>query len=348
MTEYSVSTIYVSDQIAQEEVNYLLKQEGIRRDNNLDYTCGIYDSNNKLVGTGSCFQSTLRCLAIDKAYQGEGLMNLLVTHLIDYQQARGNAHLFVYTKTESVRFFTDLGFFEIARVGETLVFMENRPNGFRKYLNNLERCSTTYSNVASVVMNANPFTLGHRHLIEEASRSSDLLHLFMVSENASLFPFSVRKKLIQAGTADFNNIIYHETGPYMISTSTFPSYFLKDDQTVIETQALLDIELFTKIAKELAITSRFVGEEPFSTVTNIYNNVMENRLPSSGITYHELPRFAVDEDRISASKIREMIQLDELNAVEKLVPPSTFAFLNSPEGKEIITKIKNSDNVIHY
>ncbi|MBO1304533.1 [citrate (pro-3S)-lyase] ligase [Enterococcus sp. 669A] len=348
MTEYSVSTIYASDKIAQEEVNRLLKQEGIRRDDNLDYTCGIYDSNNKLVGTGSCFKSTLRCLAIDKEYQGEGLMNLLVTHLIDYQQGRGNAHLFVYTKTESVRFFTDLGFFEIARVGETLVFMENRPNGFRKYLNNLEKGSAQHSNIASVVINANPFTLGHRHLIEEASRSSDLLHLFMVSEDASLFPFSVRKKLIQEGTADFSNIIYHETGPYMISTSTFPSYFLKDDQTVIETQALLDIEIFTKIAEELAITSRFVGEEPFSTVTNIYNTVMKNRLPFSGISCFEIPRFTIDGEIISASKIRQLIQRDQLNLVKELVPSSTFEFLHSAEGKEIIARIRDSDNVIHY
>ncbi|EFA28598.1 ABC transporter, ATP-binding protein, partial [Haemophilus influenzae HK1212] len=37
----------------------------------------------------------------------------------------------------------------------------------------------------SIVMNANPFTLGHRYLIEQALQQCDHLHLFIVGEDAS-------------------------------------------------------------------------------------------------------------------------------------------------------------------
>lgn len=108
-------------------------------------------------------------------------------------------------------------------------------------------------------MNANPFTLGHRYLVEQACKENDWLHLFMVSEDASYFPYAVRKRLIKEGTADLKNIIYHDSGPYIISSATFPSYFQKDDLAVIESHANLDLAIFVKIAERLGIKARYVG-----------------------------------------------------------------------------------------
>ena len=111
MSDYSISEIRKNDRYAVSQMDALLKEEGIRRDGNLDYSCGLYDEDYELVGTGSCFGNTLRCLAVSRAHQGEGLMNEIVTHLINVQFARGNTHLFVYTKCSSAKFFADLGFF---------------------------------------------------------------------------------------------------------------------------------------------------------------------------------------------------------------------------------------------
>ena len=96
-------------------------------------------------------------------------------------------------------------------------------------------------------MNANPFTLGHQYLVETAAASCDLLHLFIVSEDSSLVPFSVRKKLVMEGTAHLSNICYHESGPYIISSATFPSYFQKDETAVIESHARLDPVSYTHL-----------------------------------------------------------------------------------------------------
>ena len=237
---YTISRVSPDDQRSLRQVDALLEQEGIRRDGNLDYVAAMYDDDYRVIATGSCFSNTLRCFAVSREHQGEGLLNQIITHLMEIQHERGNYQLFLYTKVNSAKFFGDLGFYEIARVDGTLVFMENRRDGFASYLKRLAKTKTEGKS-AALVMNANPFTLGHQYLAETAAAACDTLHLFVVSEDASLVPFAVRKKLIQEGTAHLPNVVLHDSGPYIISSATFPSYFLKDEAAVIAGHARLDL-----------------------------------------------------------------------------------------------------------
>lgn len=59
-------------------------------------------------------------------------------------------------------------------------------------------------------------------------------------------PFAVRRKLVEAGVAHLPNVVLHDSGPYIISNATFPSYFLKDEAAVIDGHARLDLAVFTK------------------------------------------------------------------------------------------------------
>ncbi|MBQ6918988.1 MAG: [Synergistaceae bacterium] len=274
MSDYTISKVYPSDKRANSQIEKLLLNEGIRRDKNLDYTCAVYDDDYNIIATGSCFGNTLRCMAVSHEHQGEGLMNEVVTHLVQYEYSRGVNQLFLYTKCNSAKFFGDLGFYEIVRIADQVVFMENRRTGFSDYLSELSKSKRNGKDVAALVLNANPFTLGHQYLVEKASGENDVLHVFIVSEDASLVPFEVRKKLVVAGTSHLHNIVYHDTGPYIISSATFPSYFQKDDEAVIESHANLDLEIFVRIAESLGINARYVGEEPKSLVTGIYNRIM--------------------------------------------------------------------------
>lgn len=345
----SVSKIYKSDKKANYAIDKLLQAEGIRRDKNLDYTCAIYDDDYNIIATGSCFGNTLRCMAVSHEHQGEGLMNEIVSHLIQYEFDRKIYNLFLYTKCNSAKFFGDLGFYEIARIDNQIVFMENRRNGFNDYLTELAKTKQDGANIAALVLNANPFTLGHQYLVERASRENDILHLFIVSEDASLVPFEVRKKLVIEGTAHLNNIIYHDTGPYIISSATFPSYFQKDDSAVIESHANLDLNIFIRIAKSLGINSRYVGEEPKSLVTGIYNRIMSEKLPEHGIKCVIIPRKTEQDGQvISASNVRQAIKDGNFSRIRGLVPESTYKFFTSPEAEKIINRIRESDNVIHY
>lgn len=364
MSDYYISQISYSDKTAVQNIIALLQAEGIRLDANLDYTCAMYDDEMNIIATGSCFGNTLRCLAVSSTHQGEGLMNQIISHLIEVQINRGNTHLFLYTKCSSAKFFGDLGFYEIAKINEQIVFMENRKTGFQNYLEKLKKESqekmkeilsttatpdiSTPPRAGAIIMNANPFTLGHQYLVEKAASETDLLHLFIVSEDASLIPFNIRRQLVMAGTAHLKNICYHDSGPYIISNATFPSYFQKNEAAVIESHAMLDLTVFTKIAGALGINCRYVGEEPTSLVTGIYNQIMSEKLPDNGIQCIIVPRKTVQEKAISASCVRQAIKENDMDTLKQLVPESTLQYFQSPEAKEIITKIQAAQNVIHY
>lgn len=347
MSEYTISKIYPSDKRSLNQIRALLEQEGITLDANLDYTCGMYDEDYNIIATGSCFGPTLRCFAVSKQHQGEGLLNQIITHLMDVQFQRGNMHLFLYTKVDSAKFFGDLGFYEIARVEGTLVFMENRRDGFANYLKRLEK-TRTEGTCAALVMNANPFTLGHQYLAETASAACDTLHIFVLSEDTSLVPFAVRKQLVKAGVAHLPNVVLHDSGPYIISNATFPSYFLKDEDAVIHGHARLDLAVFTRIAKALNVTVRYVGEEPTSLVTGIYNGIMASSLPEAGIACRILPRKDAGGKAISASTVRQAIQQEDWETVKTLVPQTTLDYFLSPASEPVRRAIAQAGNVIHY
>ena len=351
MADYPIDRVMAFDKQAYQAIDKLLAEEGIKRDPNLDYTCAMYDEEGEIIATGSCFANSLRCLAVSSAHQGEGLMNAIVTHLINGQYERGNPHIFLYTKCNSAKFFQSLGFYEIAHIEGKLVFMENQRKGFANYLANLAACVPELKpeqKIAAIVMNANPFTLGHQYLVEKASRENDVVYLFVVSEDKSLVPFAVRKQLVQVGVAHLPNVYCLDTDSYMISSATFPSYFQENENAVIESNVLLDLQIFSQIANALGIQRRYVGDEPFSRVTNLYNQIMQAELPKVGIECVVVPRKVNEGQVISASSVRAAIQADDFAKVSAMLPDSSYQFLLSAEGHKIVQRIQQAENVIHY
>jgi len=222
---YEVSTIYLSDHKALAQVDALLQEEALQRDQNLDYICGIFNSDGELIATGSAFKNSLRCFAVDQRYQGEGLLNTIVSHLLEMQQARGCFDVYLCTKPASAAFFAALGFYEVARVENKLVFMENDASAFDRYLRKLQRETnafleqhppTTSGEDSAIVMNANPLTLGHLHLIQTAAQQTRLLHIFLVREDLSFFPYKDRQQILIAALRDIPNALLHDTSSLRI------------------------------------------------------------------------------------------------------------------------------------
>ena len=329
MSDYQLIEITPYDTFANRQMDNLLKSQGIRRDPNLDYSCALIDDNGNMVATGSSFASTLRCMAVDSNHQGEGLLNEIASHLIERQYSLGNTHLFLYTKGSSVKFFNSLGFYEITRVNDDVVFMENRRNGFSSYIDSLISEPVTES--GAVVINGNPFTCGHRYLIEQAARCCKLVHLFVIREDVSEIPFAIRFQMAQEGTRDLSNVILHDTDNYLISNATFPSYFLNQENDAVEMQARLEVKLFALIADKLNITRRFFGSEPFNRTTDIYNQTLKEVLPALGVDCVIIDRKESDGIAISASEVRQAIAEKNKERIRQLVPDSTFRILNNDE-----------------
>lgn len=181
-----------------------------------------------------------------------------------------------------------------------------------------------FKTIGSIVMNCNPFTFGHRHLIEYAASQVDLLIIFVVEEDASIFTFEERFSMVCRGTDDLKNIMVVPSGEFILSKLSFPEYFIKEaDENIIENTEN-DITLFAeKIAPILGITHRFVGEEPEDEVTNTYNQAMKRILPAHGIQFVEIPRKQKEKKVISASCVRRCLEENDLDQLNALVPNST-------------------------
>ena len=339
---YSIGQILPNDSLGQCQLERLLREEGILKDRNLDYSCGMFN-DGELIATGSCFGNTLRCLAVSSDYRGEGLMAGIASHLIEYEFNRGFSHLFVYTKPDAAPLFESLGFSTIATIPGKVVFLENTRNGFYSFCRALApadmNCRLTQ---AAIVMNANPFTLGHRYLVEKAASENDLVHIFVLSEDKSVFPSKERYKMVAEGCSDLKNVIIHETGDYLISNATFPGYFFKEDLDVIKAHAGLDGAVFSRIAHAAGISRRYVGTEHASETTSIYNSVLSEILPNAGIELIIVPRLEISGETVSASSVRKLIHDGKINVVRNYVPDSTWNFLNSEIGMNVIRQIQST------
>ena len=180
----------------------------------------------------------------------------------------------------------------------------------------------------AIVMNCNPFTKGHRYLIDQALTKCDYLVVFVVEEDKSIFPFEDRFRLVAEGTEDLPNVILIPSGKFIISSLTFSEYFNKSElqDRVVDTST--DVLMFVReIAPCLHITKRFAGEEPFDAVTRQYNESMRKILPEYGMEFVEIPRAEAANEVISASRVRALLEKKEFEAIEKLVPETTYRYL---------------------
>lgn len=292
--------------------------------------------DSRIIACAGIEHNIIKCVAIHPDYRGYQLNLALMDKTIKYANEKGHFHLFLYTKPDNQPFFSGCGFYPIIEIKDLVVLMENTPIGIKQYCKHLALQRRDGTKIGSIVMNANPFTKGHQYLIECAASQCDWLHVFVVNENASLFPFTTRLQLVKAGTASINNISVFPSSSYIISKATFPTYFLKDNIKVDYAYMGIDLLIFRNyIAPALNITHRFVGSEPHSPVTEAYNNAMLHWLEDTHVSAYpvikqiEIERITVGDQVISASLVRRQLAQKQYQQLEELVPPSTWDYLKS-------------------
>lgn len=317
-----------------------LKERDLNFDDDIDYAV-VLEENNHIIASGAMSGAVLKCIAVSKEQEGEGIIGKIVSYLMLKAHHEGINHLFLFTKPQNNRIFSELGFHEISRVENSAILMENNKSGIHNYLNNLSAFKVDGKKISSIVMNCNPFTNGHLYLIEKAAAESDHVHIFIVDENRSYFPTDVRIRLVTEGTAHLDNVTVHHSGQYIISAATFPSYFLKDSKKIVDAHGRMDLDIFSRhICPALSINKRYAGNEPLCAVTNHYNELMREILPARGIELEIMKRKENEKNVISASYVRELLINDDFEKIEKIVPPTTWRFLKSGEAQAIINRIK--------
>lgn len=335
---YKKMRIHLNSQI--EEYKKLLEEEQLQYEKS-EYQLGVYDGET-LIGGISLDGNTIKQLVVKKEFKGQGVSNALISETIKYAFSLQIYHIFIYTKPENEEQLNSLGFYTIYKSNKIL-FLENQKNGIREYCNTLNLKKVEGSKIGSIVMNANPITKGHNHLVKEATQECDHVHLFLVKEDASSFPYEDRLELVKKVTEKYNNITIHKGSCYIISKATFPKYFIKSEGEVLDAYATLDVNIFGKyISEALDINFRYIGTEPYSKTTNVYNEILKKDLVNYNITVEEKDRFKIGNEIVSASKVRNLISIGQLEDSYIYLPEETIDFLKSDNGKKIIDEIKNT------
>lgn len=343
-----------------EDVSFLrafLARVGLEPEDDIEAAAFVMDLD-EAVAVACLAGEVVKCVGVLPAYEGEGAAARAVAAIRAEAEARGRGRLFLYTRPSAVPFFESMGFRSLASSGfdeelpppnysaappEGAALLESDPMAFEAWAAGVARILPGGMAAGAVVLNANPFSLGHRSLVERASRlcGGGGLLVLVVAGDRSSFPGAVRERLVRAGTADIPGVFVASGGAYCVSGATFPAYYLRERSRAAELQAALDAELFaTRIAPAFGIGTRFVGSEPYCPMTAAYNGALSRILPRRGLSLVELPRAELDGAAISASDVRSAIKVGDLDRACRLVPATTAEWLRSSEAIPIIEKIR--------
>lgn len=291
----------------------------------LEYCAGLY-IDGVLHGLGGYLDNTLMNLAVSPKFRGSGMMSFLLHHLMNNLKEQGKGHMFIYTTPENKEIIKSLGFWVLAE-REKFIFGENLFLGIETYCQSLKRQVSLSSGVA-IVMNANPFTLGHLYLVEQALKLNKPLRILVVETEKSAFTFAQRLETVIKGTAHLNNVEVLKGGPYVLAAGVFPNYFLKEPGKATLLQAELDHYLFGRyIAPAINCDTRFFGEEPLDLTTAQYVEAAQKILPQFNLEVKSIPRLSANSKFISASLVRQKIKEGKLTDLLNLVPPSTYELI---------------------
>ena len=348
MQEYR--EILIDTELAEAE--RLLASAGLSLPAGRDYGLGYYE-DGVMTACGFLAGAVLCGFCVAPEAQGGGISTAILSRLVLHGKQRGIGHFFIFTKAGEADKFASAGFSLIAKSGQAALLEQGRPDyadwlaATRKRVEGFMGTGVAPAAKASagqhaaadlgaIVMNANPFTRGHEYLARTAAAACDRLLVFVVEEDVSVVPFTVRLQLVREGLAPLPNVLVLPAGPYMVSRASFPAYFTADEARG-SVHAGLDCAIFaSRIAPDLGISLRFVGTEPYDPVTRQYNAVMAGEFARYGLTLREIPRLEAAGAAVSASRVRALLRggasQEDWRELEILLPPTTFTFLRSEQG----------------
>ena len=347
----------------RQRIEAFLKRNALRIDD-MNYYAAVLDDDGEMIAGGGLKDDVIKCVAVDDAHKGEAIANTLVSHLISHANQEGYSCIKLFTKPKNRQLFESLSFRLLAEAPEAILMetgiggisntvkaLEKTREESEKYKEYNKECredskdckeeckeevktnlntstsqhlNTTTPRGGVVVMNCNPFTLGHRYLIEQAAKQVKRLYVMVVREDCSLFAYTERKAMVEQGVADIKNVTVIDGSDYAISRATFPTYFLKRLDDAADTQMQLDLDLFRRhIAPALGATVRFVGTEPTDQLTRRYNQLMHEALKD----VREIDRLEKDGNAVSASRVRKAMEQGDMNTIRQLVPPTTLPYI---------------------
>lgn len=309
-----------------------LKKCELEFDENVDYTVAIFE-DDVIIGTVSKERNIIKCFAIDNNFRSLGLSTKLLTEVMNKLIQEGYSNSMVFTKKCNEDIFKNLGYNEVSSSENVILLEKGHPN----FENTFDEIIKKYSidinkDNGLIIMHANPFTLGHRYLVENALKKCSNILVFVLEENRSFFSFEDRFDLVKKGLEDLKGVKVIPSSRYIISSATFPTYFLKKEDDMLKEYINLDTEIVAKICKKLNVKTRFLGTEPIDNITKMYNEKIISVFNCNNIEVSIVDRLMIGNNIVSASSVRTLLANKDFDSIKDIVPLTTYNFLKEKYG----------------
>ena len=306
----------------------LIEAEGLQFEERYDDLVGVFEAG-EMTGCGARLGRVLKMLVVHPEHRGGAVLGEIITELMRRDCGRQSGCYFIFTKPCAIQSFERLNFRLLVQHSPSRIgLLENR-NGLHQFLRRQAALARSGRNGA-VVINSDPFSRGHQHLIESAAPQVERLYVFIPSDGDFAFPVDVRVMLARRGLSHLDNVTVVESGPYVLSDATFPGYFLKPGQSKDELRLEMDMALFAQhLAPFFHIDARFVGAEPLDPIARAHSRIMETCLAEHGIRLVQIARAKVGDLWINTRHIRQAISDADIERIRDFVPATTFDYLCS-------------------
>ena len=312
----------------KQAVKRFLQTFNLKYLNDVDYTFYLEDENC-VIGTVSLAKNVICDLAVSDKYQGENLATTLISHAISKLREDKIYDYKVFTKPEYLDKFLSLGFNLLIKT-QDFVSLEGGESNVYRTIDNLKvkikmDLGGLDNDYGAIVMNANPFTLGHLSLLEYALSKHNKVLIFILEEDKSEFSFKERFSLAFLATRQYaDRVCVLPSTNYIISSETFPDYFIHEKTALTKAHAEYDAMIFEKyFMKELKISKRYIGSE-IKDYMSLYNDSLKKILNDK---VEIVDRFTLANTVVSASTVRDYIKSNNVEKALELVPTSTKAVL---------------------
>lgn len=314
----------------KERVTEFLLKFDLKFDKDITKTFYV-EEDDSIVGTISVANYIIKDLAVLDKYQGENIASSLINHVIKYFSNNSIYNYQVFSKPKYKSLFENMNFKMLVET-EKLIMLEGGITDIDETLEKIKKLLEVRftpinenSDIASVVINGNPITIGHEYLVSEASLNHNIVIVFIVEEDKSEFTFIERLSMAFLAFHKFSNVYVIPSTKYIVSSLTFPNYFLKETD-ISEEMAKVDALIFKKyFQKKLFIKKRYIGSESTKKMEN-YNNELKEIL---GDTIKIVERLEIDRVRVSASAVRNLIKEGKTKEALKYIPRECHMIVKS-------------------
>jgi [citrate (pro-3S)-lyase] ligase len=188
--------------------------------------------------------------------------------------------------------------------------------------------------IGIAVMSANPFTIGHRHLVELGSKMFDYFVIFLMQDGYDLiFDKKECQKIVEVGVSDLDNVIVAPFPEGCITWDDFcPEYnnvAARHAKNFIGINVYDLANMLVVMCKEGNFSHYIAGIETDDAVTRQMCLHFKNICELNGINFIAIPRKKIgdNEKSISGTECRKLLETKQYDKLLKVLQPNVLQYI---------------------